>query len=134
MTINELLTEVDELKPNQYEDALKIGWISNLDHRIVKEVILTHELPAMVETDEDGNEVIKEFSFNGYTEDDMGTELIVREPYSELYKFYLFAMIDFYNGETDRYTNSMIMFNNAFSSFANDYNRTHMPLGEHLKL
>lgn len=131
MTVNELLTEVDELKPNQYDDRLKIGWISNLDMQIVNDVILTHENQPVTK-DEEGNEIA--FEFNGYTEADMDTELLVKEPYSELYKFFLFAMIDFYNGETDRYTNSMMMYNAAFSDYCNYYNRTHMPVGHPLRL
>jgi hypothetical protein len=122
-TISQILAKVDELKPHQYEDAVMIGWLGSLEQKILDEVILTHELPEGEEPE-----------FNGYTDDDMGTELLVPDPYSELYIYYLFAMIDFHNGETERYGNSMIMYNNAFSSFFNHYNRTHKPISAPVRL
>lgn len=123
-TLNDIITEVDELKPNNYGEGVKVGWLSNLEYRIVHEIFDTHRY----------NEGETEVEFNGYTEDDLSAEMLVKEPYSELYKSYLCAMIDFNNGETDRYQNSMIMFNSNFAAFSAYYNRTHMPKGQAFKL
>lgn len=119
-TINDVLTEVDELKPNQYDDWLKIKWLSNLELRVVNEVFNTHEDTQVV--------------FDGFTDADIDTELLVPEPYSELYKYYLFSMIDFNNQETDRYVNSTTMFNASYRDFVDYFNRTHKPLSKPLKL
>lgn len=120
MRIEEVLAYVDETKPHQYDDRTLIAWLNNLEGRIVKEVIETHESEETIE-------------FNGYTEDDMSKELLVPEPYTDLYAYYLFAMIDFHNGEFDRYTDSRIMFNNALSEFKRWYNRNHMPVSGALR-
>lgn len=140
MTINELLAEVDELKPNAYTDAQKVRWINVVEGRIVNEIIKTH-LPNPEELPEE--EIVEDNSkaavmkgiyidgeFKGYTElTNIDTELIAVEPYTELYKYYLFSMIDMHNEEYDRYQNSALMFNETYQSFANYWNRTHRSSG-----
>lgn len=121
MTIEEVLAEVDETKPNQYDDALKVRWISQLEGQLVDSVFSNHI-----------ND--KEIEFSGYTEADVYEELLVPDTYADIYKYYLFAMIDFSNQETDRYQNSMIMFNSKLDQFTKYYNRTHMPISANLKL
>lgn len=116
MTIQEALEKVDKLKPNQFEEAEKIRWLSDLDARVKAEIIDNHE----------GADKI---AFNGYDEKtNRDTVLLVPEPYSELYLLYLAAQIDFYNAEYTRYNNSMVMFNTMYDDFAVYYNRTHMPI------
>ena len=44
-------------------------------------------------------------------------ELLIRFPNEEIYALFLEAMIDFHNGEPDRYQNTMERFNEAFLSF-----------------
>lgn len=122
MTINELISEVDELKPNQYGDDQKIKWINKLEGTIVKEIIKTHE----------PDEELGDVEFTEYTETtNMDTELVVKAPYTDLYKFYLFSMIDMHNEEYDRYQNSAQMFNASYQEFANYWNRTHRSTGPH---
>lgn len=125
-TLNDIITEVDEIKPNQYDDDLKIMWLSNLDLRIKEDLYKTHHLS------EDEQTMIE--SFIGYTQYDMSATLLAPEPYSELYRYYLMAQIDLYNNESDRYANSMIMFNNAYQEYSNHFNRDHTPLSLHLML
>ena len=43
------------------------------------------------------------------------------------------AQVDYYNGEYEKYNNSMDMFNTAYNGYKNYYNRTHMPKGKKLK-
>jgi hypothetical protein len=121
MTINDVITEVDTLKPNQISDEIKVRWLSVLEGKIIDEIILTHRLSEIVE-------------FNGYTIDDMNTELIVPDTYADLYKYYLYAMIDATNNEAARYANSMSLYSQAWQDYANYYNRNNMPIGEPLKL
>jgi hypothetical protein len=121
MTINDAITEVDTIKPNQYPDEIKVRWLSVLEGKIIDEIILTHQLAEVVE-------------FNGYSIDDMETELIVPDTYADVYIYYLEAMIDATNNETARYTSSMQQFNTAWQSFADYYNRNNMPIGKPLAL
>lgn len=121
MTIIEAINRIDSLKPNNYTQEDKIAWLSNLDGIIKTEIIDTHE----------GSENI---SFNGYDVDTaLDTVLLVPSPYDSIYLKWLEAQIDYTNGETARYNNSMTMYNTTYSAFWKYYNRTHMPLGKSIK-
>ena len=121
MTIIEAINHIDSLKPNSYTQADKIIWLSNLDGIIKNEIIDTHE----------GSENV---TFDGYNaETALDTVLLVPAPYDDVYIKWLVAQIDCANEETKRYTNSMIMYNTAYSTFERFYNRTHMPRGRKLK-
>lgn len=121
MTIIEAINRIDSLKPNNYTQEDKVRWLSNLDGVIKKEIIDTHE----------GSENV---TFTGYESDTpLETALLVPFPYDDIYLKWLEAQIDYANGETARYTNSMIMYNTAYSAFERYYNRTHMPKGKSFK-
>lgn len=120
MTINEVITQVQTLKPHQMPDEIMVRWISVLEGKIIDEIILTHELSEKVE-------------FNGYSINDMDTELVVPDTYADVYIYYLEAMIDHTNNESARYTSSMQMFNSAWQNYANYYNRNNKPIGCPLK-
>ena len=121
MTIIEIITDVDALKPNGYGQPYKVQWLSQLDARIKHDIIDTHE----------GGEDV---SFSGYNaETPIGTELLVPHPYDDVYRYWLEAQIDYVNGEYTKYNNSMSMFNEAYSAYERHYNRTHMPKGNSLK-
>ena len=130
MTVEEILAQVDEIKANTYDENIKILWLSELEGRIFNDIILTHE-HDLVE-DEEGNMV--EPTFTGYDESSENVDVIAPDTYADLYRNYLFTMIDYSNGETDRYTNSMLMFNNSYEQFEIWYNRTHKPIQKPLRL
>lgn len=120
MNIRDVLDQVDTLKPNQFDEAQKIYWLSQLDRRVYLDVIETHEKDADTPR-----------SFAGYAPDtDQDTELLVKEPFSDIYRWYLEAMIDLGNGEQGKYQNSMLLFNTAWADFARDYHRKHRPIGQ----
>lgn len=117
MTITEAITMIDSIKPNTYTHAQKIAWLSTLDEMIKKEIIDTHEGGKAVD-------------FSGYGEDtNINTPLLVPSPYDELYIFWMESKIDYWNGESAKYNNSITMFNNAYASYQEYYNRMHRPLG-----
>lgn len=60
-----------------------------------------------------------------YTTDDMEQELIVGPPHDKLYYTYLCAMVDFTNGEYEKYNNSILIANAFMSEWAAWFNRTH---------
>ena len=60
-----------------------------------------------------------------YTENDMEMDLIVGPPHDKLYYAYLCAMVDFTNGEYDKYNNSIIVANAFMAEWAAWFNRTH---------
>lgn len=121
MTIIEAINHINSLKPNTYTPEDKIAWLSTLDGNIKKEIIDTHE----------GSEDV---TFNGYDENTpLDTIMLVPPPYDDIYLKWLEAQIDYHNGETAKYSNSMIAYNNAYSAFSRHYNRTHMPKGKSIK-
>lgn len=116
MKISEAISTVDELKPNTYTPEDKVGWLSNLDHRVKTQIIDAHVC----------NEPI---FFYGYDSiHDQETELLAPAPYDEMYLRWLEAMIDYHNSDDDRYNNAITLFNNAYEGFKKHYTRTHMPL------
>lgn len=116
MKIREAIDRIDSLKHNTYTNGEKIDWLNRLDAMIKQQIIDTHE----------GYE---EVIYRPYTEKDMEKDLILTAPYDDVYIRWLEAQIDYYNGEINRYNNSITMFRTAYDTFANYYNRMHMPLG-----
>ena len=120
MKIIDAISRIDSLKHNTYTQADKVAWLSTLDGMVKREIIDTHE----------GGEV----AFNGYGDStDLHTQLLVPEPYAEMYLRWMEAQIDYYNGEYEKYNNAMDMFHTAYRGFASYYNRTHMPKGSKMK-
>lgn len=115
MTISEAINRTDAVKPNAYDETIKILWLSELDGMIKSDIIDTHE----------GG---KDVPFAGYDIDTDGTTvLLVPAPYDVLYLRYLEMKIDYSNGEYGKYNNSMLMFNAAYAAFEKYYNHEHMP-------
>ena len=124
MTIQEAIARVDAVKPNRYKQAQKIAWLGNLEGQIYNELVLTHENPAHIQR--------VEFHENM----DMEHALIAPHPYDEVYLLYLQSQIDLNNMEIAKYNNSKTLYNNAYQTLVDFWNRTHMPLGPvtHFKL
>lgn len=111
MTIKNLFVYVDAVKPNVFSDKTKTIWLNEIEGKIQTDVMLTAS--ALVKT---------------YTYDiDMYNALLVKPPHDKLYKSYLCAMVDFANGEYDRYKNSMQMFNKQYAEFTEWYIRIYRP-------
>lgn len=121
MTILEAMQGADAVKPNAYKEHEKIMWLSTLDGIVKAQIIDTHE---------GGDEV----TFNGYGDTTIpDTVLLIPAPYDKVYIHWLEAQIDYANGEFNKYENSMVMFNTAYTEYVNHYNRTHMPIGKKFK-
>lgn len=120
MTLNEAIAKIDSLKPNQYTFAEKVAWISDVDGRIYRDLITKHENP-------------EEKTWDGPYDEDSSSALVLLayEPYTDLYIYYMMAMIDQYNGEFTRYSNDMEQFNNSYQAFADDYIRNNKSVMEH---
>ena len=117
MTILEAIDKVNALIPNTYTDEEKVAWLSVLDGLIKRDIIDTHM-------------GWKNVVFEGYPFDvDMSTVLLVPEPYSDMYIFWLESKIYYANNEYTKYNNAVSRYNDMFKTYANNYNRTHMPLG-----
>ena len=115
MTIIEAINRTDNLNHNVYSQEQKIGWLSDLDGKVKRDVLDTHEgvqIPV----------------FLGYNKDTpLNTVLLVPAPYDCLYVHWLSAQINLANGEYDKYNASITVFNDEYTAFTGDYHRSHMP-------
>lgn len=115
MTIKEAISKADALNPNQYLDDIKVGWLSDLDYQIYFDVLCEHE---PIPTD----------GFVPYTIEDLDKDLIVSDPFTEVYTAYLDMKVDEANKETSRYNNSVMFFNAKYEAFAKNYHKNHKPV------
>ena len=117
MNIQEALDFADGLKPNMMPAQMKIAFLQEIDQLIYKEILLKHE-----HTEE--QEVLPEYD----TDTDRGTELLVPDPYSMLYPYWLMSKIDLQNLEMDKYNNDRALFENAYNTMQDWWTRTYMPI------
>jgi hypothetical protein len=116
MTLEQAINTLDARQANTFGRPEKIGWLSQVDMLIWKELMLPHG---------------KSGSFSGYTTDtDPGQELLVPQPWEELYLHYMQAQMDYCNGEMTRYANAAAMYNSLLAGFKNHYNRANVPRGQ----
>lgn len=119
MKLKEAIDLVDRMKPNQFDFNDKVGWLSKLDGMVYNEVLKTH-FGCHIK------------HFHGYDGSDPDTVLLIPYPYDEdVYNYFLQSQIDKENGEMAKYNQSAQLYNNAFSTFSNYWNRTHRPLPLH---
>ena len=117
MTLQEALDLTDEMKPNLMSRKLKVKYIQELEQLIHAEVLLKHmHRPDQREKPE-------------YSEDtDPGTAMLVPDPYSMVYVYWLMSKIDLVNQEDARYNNDRMQFENAYMTMCDWWNRTYMPI------
>ena len=117
MNIQEALDFADQMKPNMMSRQVKIAYLQEIDQLIYEEILLKHE-----HTQE--QEVMPEYD----TDTPDGTELLVPDPYSMLYVYWLMSKIDLLNMELDKYNNDRTLFENAYDTMSDWWTRTKMPI------
>jgi hypothetical protein len=125
MTVQECIDNYNEERPNQLADDLKIRWLKRLELLIMNEVILTHEgfEPYLYRLSPDSSE--------DFDED---TELIIKEPYTDVYMHYIDMRAAMNANDTKRYNAAASLYNNALVTFHQFYNKTHKPRSKRSKL
>lgn len=114
MTIAQAIAELDRLKPNNYTNHEKVNWLSRVDSMVQTTILNPYRDRGI-------------YSMHYDPDREMDLELLVPEPYDELYIRYMEAQIDYANDELDRYNNAMALYQAAFEGYANQYTRTHLP-------
>lgn len=113
MTICHAIARYDTLYPNTFAYHEKLRWLSELDGVVFNDILSAYSDSGITE-------------FEGYDiRTDKHTDLLVPFPYDDIYIKYLSVMCDSVNGDSIRYQNSYILFNTAYSRFADYWNRTH---------
>ena len=109
MLLGTVIADVDSLVPNTFDNVTKRRWLTTFDHLIYNSLISQYQGAPDVD-------------FSDYHEN---TELLIEEPYSEVYVNYVEAQIYRYLGEINRYNNAMLEVNNKLDAYKKHYNRTH---------
>ena len=107
-TMNNVIQQVDRLKPNVYTDDDKYRWINTLEGMISREV-MQKDAPEY------------------FLPDDADAPLMVDHPFDDLYGLYVSAMIDFHNREYDNYNNSVMMFQQKYEQYKAWYIQRNVP-------
>lgn len=103
--IYNVLRYVDDIKPNRFTDDTKIQWLNEVEGYIQTEVMML-ALADVVQYDPEAH---------------MHTDLLIKPPHDKLYALYLCAMIDFANGEYDKYANTMQLYNEFLEEYIGWY-------------
>lgn len=111
MTLKNIVDLVQGIKPHAFPEIVVTQWINEIEGQVQMEVLLR------------GVEDCKAYVWST----DQNTELIVKPPHDKLYWAYCLAMVDFANGEYDKYDNSMQMANAFFAEFVNWFSRVYRP-------
>lgn len=123
MQIKELFARIDEVMANDWSKELKIAWLNEIERQVIDEVFATHEMSQ--------EDVMRAAAFTGYTvatpED---TILLVRDPYSALYQYYLEAQIARANGDSTQQKDATTLFDNMYLTYRRYINRTCRPINK----
>lgn len=114
-TVVSIIEQYNTERPNSVEDYMKVDFLKKIEQMIINTVIKTH---MGAPDDEELEDHIESFDYN--------TELLVGEPYDDLYIHYLDQRIALNNNDTKRYNLASTMFNNAMLVYQQYYNREHM--------
>lgn len=117
MTIIQAISTTDEMKPNAMSPTLKYKYLTEIEQLVHEEVLMRHVHPPEQETKP------------VYTEDaDDDTELLVPDPYSMLYVYWLMSKIDIQTQEDGRYNVDRAHFENAWETMSDWWTRNHRPI------
>lgn len=111
MTVGEVITKVDRYKPNAFSEEEKTEWISRCEGMVQTQIFLFAKVEIITYSWPESKDV----------------SLLVDPPFDKLYASYLEAMIDYHNGEYDKYQNTMQMFNSDFSELMNWFANAYRP-------
>lgn len=125
MTVKHALKWADSVRPNQLTTEMKLGFLHDIEGLVQTEIMYkgTDETPRYGDAASEDT-----------ASDDAASEeaLSAAPPYDNLYGWYLCAMIDLVQGNTELYANDKAVFGKAYADFARWYQRTNggMRLGK----
>lgn len=100
-TLASVLDEVNTKKVNPYNEEQLTAWLNKFESQVQLEVYKTN-IEELVRYD---------------AAIDMGKELIIPEPFTDAYVYYLYSKIDAENGEIESHNNNEALFQTAYGQF-----------------
>lgn len=114
MTLADIIAEVDENRPNQFDKDKKTGWINEIEHKVYEQVINRSKW--------------QEEAFTPYRYAlDAERTLAVPDAHKDVYETYLYAKMDYTNGEIERYNADAAMHSAAWTDYAAEFRRNNYP-------
>ncbi len=107
---SDVLAKVDKLKPNVYSNVLKRSWLNAAEIK-VKEFISMY------------NQELLDDRFLS----EENPILSIQEDKSDIYVYYVMAMIDLSNQDITLYNNNVIIFTDMFEDYKKQYRRQNIP-------
>jgi len=126
MTVASMIEQFNTERPNSVEDNMKMEWLRKCDANLIDQVILLREVEEGERTPEEWQEYLDTYDFD--------TELILKEPYDDLYIYFLDARMSLNNNDKVRYNVATNLFNNALLTWKQKYNREHLPIQHHKQI
>lgn len=106
MTVSGAINDCKEKRPNQFSDEDLIKWLSDVELDLVHSVFGRYE----------GFE--QEKAFTGYTpQTQADTQLLAPAPFDNLYRYWLYAMVDLHNNDITRYNMAATLFLQQLEAF-----------------
>ncbi len=117
MTVKQVIGLIDSLLPNTVQDPVKVKWLGDLEKIVHLDVHMTHE-----GTDK--------WDFTALDADSsLETELSIKAPYDEVYRWHLELKICEVMGEIERLNNAAAKYNAALIAYMDYINRNYIPKG-----
>ena len=119
MTVAGMIEQYNMERPNSVEDSVKRDFLKKCEANILDSVILLYKPQVGERTFEEWVDWLDNFNYD--------TELILKEPYDDVYLYWLDQRICLNNNDKARYNVASRLFDNIFLSFKQKYNREHYP-------
>ncbi len=141
MTLSEVIAKVTDLRPSEYDHDDLTHWLNEVEFMAIDQVFSRavqvkkppdHMEPVTVLPGVDYSDIPEPeedpepWKPYNYAEDGE-KELLIPQQFTSCYLDYLFAKIDFHNGEIARYNVDAQQFEADWQAFASWYRRTHKP-------
>lgn len=119
MTATGLIERTDALFPNVFPFPMKVRWLWRLDAELCRDIFARYG-DAPVPRDSEMTAADR--------------ELLLGEEFSDLYISYLTMKMELHSGNITGYVNAAALYNSAYLSFMQHYNRTHVAKGAKISI
>lgn len=124
MTINEVLSRVNDLVDHVYSERVMTNWLGTVEAMVHTKIypgdIVNFNKNLDKEEDYKGQGEVKD-SFIYPLDKDF--PLAAKQPYSKMYEEYIIAQIHWNNKDIQEYNNMITVFNNTFEEYAKHIKR-----------
>lgn len=119
MNVVGMIDQYNLERPNSVEDSVKKDFLRKCEANLIENVILLYDPLTGERTEEEWQEYLDSFDYE--------SNLILDEPFDDLYIYYLDQRLALNNNDMKRYNAASRLFDNMLLAFKQKYNREHFP-------